>query len=159
MELGTGVTLEMGWEVMDLSCTRGGSGWIWGKISSQKKWWGIGTGCPWGWWNHRPWRCSRKGCTLHWVAWWYSGDGLMVGLGDLRVLFQPEWLYEFVWWWWFDGCTRCSKWSFQSKCFYDFRRMQKVSNGESSEESLWEGWYQRSKTCMSGCAHPVYSCI
>ena len=37
----------IGREVMASSCTRGGSGWIFEKISSQKEWSGTGMGCPW----------------------------------------------------------------------------------------------------------------
>ena len=33
----------IGWERMVLSCTRGGWGWILGKISSQNEWYFIGT--------------------------------------------------------------------------------------------------------------------
>ena len=51
----------IGWERMASSCTRGGSGWILGRISSQKEWWGTGMGCPGRWWSHCPWRCLRKG--------------------------------------------------------------------------------------------------
>ena len=40
-----------------LSCTKRDSGWILGKNSPQKEWWGIGTGCPGRWWNHCLWRC------------------------------------------------------------------------------------------------------
>jgi len=35
----------IGREVMALRCLRGGSGWIWGKISSLKEWWYTDTGC------------------------------------------------------------------------------------------------------------------
>ena len=48
------------WERMGTSCTRGGSGWILGKTSSQKEWWGIGMGFPRRWWSCSPWRCLRK---------------------------------------------------------------------------------------------------
>ena len=77
---------------MALSCTRGGSGWILGNI------------------------CSLKECTVHWhrmprevvelpflevfmkcgdvtqrdVVSGHGGDGLVIALGDLRGLFQPE---------------------------------------------------------------------
>ena len=34
-----------GCEVMGSSCTKGGSVWILGKISSPKKWSGFGIGC------------------------------------------------------------------------------------------------------------------
>jgi len=54
---------------MASGCTRGGLDWILGKISLLKEWSGIGTGCP---------GFSRCG-----------GVGLMVGLDDLRGLFQP----------------------------------------------------------------------
>lgn len=33
-------------EIIALSCARGGSFWIIGKIYSQKKWRGIGLSCP-----------------------------------------------------------------------------------------------------------------
>ena len=39
---------------MTSSCIWGGSGQILGKTYSQKEWWGIGTGCPGGWWSHHP---------------------------------------------------------------------------------------------------------
>ena len=61
--------LAIGKEVLVLSCARGGSRWILGEIASQKEWWGIGTGCPGGWWSHCPWRCSRKGQMWHWETW------------------------------------------------------------------------------------------
>ena len=43
-----------------LKLCQGGSGWILGKISSPKVWWGSGTACPGRQWSHRPWRCLRK---------------------------------------------------------------------------------------------------
>ena len=49
-----------GREGMSLSCTRRGSGWILGRITSQQECWGIGTGCPGSWWSHHPWSRSRK---------------------------------------------------------------------------------------------------
>jgi len=52
---------------------------------------GIGTGCPGQCWSPHPWRCSKN------VWMWYfgirfsrpGGVGWMVGLDDLRGLFQP----------------------------------------------------------------------
>ena len=44
--LGGGMDPVTGQEVKALSYARGGSGWILGKISSQKEWQDIGTGCP-----------------------------------------------------------------------------------------------------------------
>ena len=38
-------------KVMASICTRGGSGCMLGKISSQKEWSGTGTGCPGWWWS------------------------------------------------------------------------------------------------------------
>ena len=75
---------------MALSCTRWGSGWILGKISSQKESWGIQLGCPGKWQSHHPWRCSRNVLICHWGTWFseHGGDGLMVGVDDHRVYFQ-----------------------------------------------------------------------
>jgi len=50
----------IGQERMASSCTRGGSGWILGRISSPEvlmQW----HSCPGRWCSHRPWRCSRCG--------------------------------------------------------------------------------------------------
>jgi len=76
---------------MASSCTRGGLDWILGKISLLKEWSDIGTGCPGRWWSHHPWRCSKTVWMWHFRTWFsrHGGVGLMVGLGDLRGLFQP----------------------------------------------------------------------
>ena len=66
----------IGQEVMASSCTRRGSGWILGTVSSQE-WWGSGTGCPGRWWSHHPWRCSRNVWMWRWGAWLVG----MVGVG------------------------------------------------------------------------------
>ena len=49
-----------GGEVRTLSCTRGGSGWILGNISSKKEWYCFGTDCPVRWWSYCPRKCSRN---------------------------------------------------------------------------------------------------
>ena len=51
---------EIGQEAMASSRTTGGSGWILGRVFSQKEKSGIGTGCPGKWWSHCPCRCVRK---------------------------------------------------------------------------------------------------
>ena len=61
-ELGVGLFCQVtakGQEGMALSCAKGDSGWILGKISLPKEWCCSGTGCPGRWWSHHPWRCSR----------------------------------------------------------------------------------------------------
>lgn len=75
-------------------CARAGSGWTLGKISSQKKWSDIGTGCPGKWWHHYPWKRSRWGTSQcgYW-AWGGSKDGI----NDLGALFQPCWVGFFTW--------------------------------------------------------------
>ena len=45
--------------------------------------------CPATWWSHCPQRHSRKLEMWHLGSWFSGGDGLMVGLDDLRGLFQP----------------------------------------------------------------------
>ena len=93
----------VGWEVRALSCTRGGSVWILGRISSQKERWGSGTSCPGRWWSHCPWKCSRnmeiptEGCGLEWSQTW-----LMIGLDDLSsvanlydsVIYDSRWFQD-----------------------------------------------------------------
>ena len=51
-------------------------GFLLGKNSSQKEWWGIGTGCPGKWWSHRTWKCSGKGQMWHWLIWSRAGTGI-----------------------------------------------------------------------------------
>ena len=64
----------VGQEGMVLSCTTGGSGWILGRISSQKEWCCIGTAAQGGGAVTVPggvqelWRCGTEGCG-QW-AWW-----------------------------------------------------------------------------------------
>lgn len=48
-------------------CTRGGSGWMFGKISSQKGRRGIGTECPG---LHHPWRCPMNPQEWPFVSGW-----------------------------------------------------------------------------------------
>ena len=65
------------------------------KKTSQKEWWGSGTGCPGEWWSHRPWRCSRNTWMWQWGTWlgmsWpldsdgHGGNELATGLHILEV--------------------------------------------------------------------------
>jgi len=61
------------------------------RENSFTEWSGIGTGCPGKCWSHHPWRCSKNTLIWHSRTWfsWYGGDGFIVGLDDLRGLFQP----------------------------------------------------------------------
>ena len=93
---------DIGWEGIALSCTRGGSGLVLGK-TSQKEWWGIGTGCPGRWWSHCPWRCSRN--VLMSVG--SIDDRWRVGLDDLRGLFQP-WFCDSVWFYPYTRVCTCT---------------------------------------------------
>jgi len=71
-EAGAGLFSQVtviGWEVMALTCTRRGAGWISERISSEKEWWGTGTCCPGRWWSHHPWRYSRSMEIWHWGTW------------------------------------------------------------------------------------------
>jgi len=76
---------------MASSCVRGGLGWILGKNSSLNEWSGTGTGCPGKWWSLHPCRCSKNVWIWHFRTQFSrrGGVGLMVGLDDLRGLFQP----------------------------------------------------------------------
>jgi len=79
-------------EVMVLSCSERGSDWILGRIYSQKEWWDVRTACPGRRGSHHhPWRCPRNVWMWHWETRLngYSGDRLMVGLDDLKSIFQP----------------------------------------------------------------------
>jgi len=74
-------------------CTERGSGWILGK-TYWKEWLGAGTDCSGGW--KCPWKCSRTMEMWHWGTRSVGNIGgrWMVGLGDLRGLFQPEWFCD-----------------------------------------------------------------
>jgi len=73
------------------SSIRGGSERILGEISLLEEWSGIGAGCPWQWWSPHPWRGSKTVWMWHLGTWFsrHGGVGWMVGLDDLRGLFQP----------------------------------------------------------------------
>ena len=64
------------------NCTREGSGWTLGNITSLKEWSGTGMGCSERWWSHRPWRCSRNVWMLCWETWFSENH-----------------------WWWVNGWT------------------------------------------------------
>jgi len=61
------------------------------KISLPKEWSGIGIGCSGKQLSYHSWRCSKNMLIWHFRIWFsrHVGVGLMVGLGDLRGLFQP----------------------------------------------------------------------
>jgi len=73
-------------------CTRGGSDWILGKMSSLKEWSDTGPGCPGQCWSPHPWRGSKTVWMWHFGTWFsrHGGDWFTVGLDDLRGLFQPS---------------------------------------------------------------------
>ncbi|KAK4830495.1 hypothetical protein QYF61_011408 [Mycteria americana] len=82
---------------MASSCARGGLDWILGKAFSPKGLLSIGTGCPGKWLSHHPWGCLKD--VLMWcLGTWCSGGlgsvRLMVGLDDLKGLFQPKRFYD-----------------------------------------------------------------
>ena len=84
---GPGDRKQTGQEVMVLSGTKRDSGWILGKISSQKQWCIIGTGCTEWWWNHCPGGVQEMcSVTLSDMVGWYGGDGSVVGQGALSGL-------------------------------------------------------------------------
>ena len=67
------------------------SGWALGKMSSLEEWSGLGPGCPGQWGSLHPWRGSKTLWMWHLGTWFsrHEGVGVMVGLDDLRGLFQP----------------------------------------------------------------------
>ena len=75
---------------MASSCTKGCSDWILGKTLLQKSGDAVAQAAQGGGGVIVPggvqelWRYGSEGCD--WRAWW---DGLMVGLNDLKGLFQP----------------------------------------------------------------------
>jgi len=104
--MGVGLFLQVtatGWEEMDLSCTRGGSGWILGKNSSQQEWWGSGTAAqgsggvtvPGG--VQETCRCGTEGHGLvgmvGWIDSWTSWSQEV--FSNLHVSMIP-WFYELV---------------------------------------------------------------
>ena len=75
----------IGWQVMALCCTRGGSGWLLGKISSQKEQLCTGTAVQGVW--ESPSLEVLKNCGD--VALRDVVMGTIGWVGDLRGLFQP----------------------------------------------------------------------
>jgi len=76
------------------SCTRGGSGWVLGRTSSQQEWWGTAQGggrVPGG--AHETFRCCVEGHGLVGSI----GDRRSAGLDDLGRLFQPQWFSDSMW--------------------------------------------------------------
>jgi len=69
---------------------RGGLDWISRKMSLLKERSGTGPGCPGQWWSPLPWRGSNTVWILHFRTWFsrHGGVGWMVGLDDLKDLFQ-----------------------------------------------------------------------
>lgn len=62
-----------------------GAGWMLGRTSSQKGWWGCGTGCPCWWWVSVPEGVQNLGdVTLRDVVSGHGWNGLLFGLGDMR---------------------------------------------------------------------------
>ena len=61
-----------------------------------EEWLGTGIGCPGKWLSPHPWRCSRNVQKRHFRTWFsrHGGVGWMVGLDDLRGLFQPSRFYD-----------------------------------------------------------------
>ena len=88
--------LATGREEMASGCSRGGSHWRWGKISSPQGLSNTGTGCAGQWWSPCPWRCLKYVYRQRLGTRFSGGLGsvrLTVGL-DLKGLFQPRWFYE-----------------------------------------------------------------
>jgi len=69
-----------------------------GKKSSLKGLSDIGTGCSRKWLNHHPWRYLKKEVQMWHLVTWFRGGlgsvGLMVGLDDLRGVYQPKCFYD-----------------------------------------------------------------
>lgn len=59
---------------------RGGSGWMWGRISSLKDWLSTGSG--------------RNHWVLYFITWFNCRIWSRAGLGGFGGLFQPQWLQE-----------------------------------------------------------------
>ena len=71
----------------------------------QKDLWGIGTGCPWRWWSHCPWRCpSKSRCRTEGrglvgmvvMGWWLDWKILVAffNLNDSMILMIPYQLHS-----------------------------------------------------------------
>lgn len=70
------------------SCSRRGSGWILGKISSLDKCLSIGAGSPGRWWCPHAWEHSRNKEMEQFVKRFHGGIQSKAGLDDLGDLFQ-----------------------------------------------------------------------
>lgn len=75
------------------SCAREGLDWIQEKISSPKSWSSIGTGCTGQWFKSPSLEGFKRFVDVAFGDMFSGGlgcAGLMVGLDELRNLFQPE---------------------------------------------------------------------
>lgn len=64
--------LAIGHEATTSNYSRRGLNLISERIYSHKEWFGIGTGCPVGRWNHHPWRHLRNICMWGMQRWFSS---------------------------------------------------------------------------------------
>lgn len=77
------------------SCIRGGLDWLSGTTSSLKVFLGIGIGCPRKQWNLYLWRNVRMRCLGTWFRSGLTRAKLIIGLDNLKGLFQPKWSRNF----------------------------------------------------------------
>ena len=89
------VVVRWGSEVVASSCTRGGSGWILGRISSQKEWWCTGTHCLGRCGVTDPGGVEEKGkYCIEWhglAAWWWGVDGWTLAVFPTLMI---VWFYD-----------------------------------------------------------------
>lgn len=68
-----------------------------GKNSSLKEFSNTGRDCSGKWLSHPAWMYLKGEQPWHLMAWFIGGlgsAGIMIGLDDLIVFFQPKWFYE-----------------------------------------------------------------
>jgi len=87
------------WEETVSSCTREGLDWMLGKISSLKGLSNTRTGYLGKWLGHNPWRYLRD-MKMWCLGTRFSGGlgsvQLMIGLDDLKGLFQHKWFQDSI---------------------------------------------------------------
>ena len=95
-----------------------------GESSSQREWWGTGTGCPEGSWMLCPCRCSRPHWMGPWATWSSARSGgwwpcLCQGGWNLMILRVPSNPNHSMILWFYDPVTRNFSNSYpQPNCFF-----------------------------------------
>lgn len=142
---------------MTSRCARGSLGLILKTISSPKKIFSSGRGCPGERWSHHPWRDLTNLSIWHFGTWFTGKPGSaggMVRLYNLRGLFQPKLLW--------DSVTSCWFLGFYVSTFshpdFSVGSVQSMSLPEGSPGAGDKTCLCQSYAAVPGCKHSTVCC-